>query len=431
MIFLAVSTTALLLTGFSTSDAFHLAIVSSSPSLSSSTTTRLNAESRRDFLQSAVTTAATSIPFLLTPNPSLATAAEEGAAATVATSTSSLSLGGQIELPPLGLGAWSWGDSLFWGYNKKNDDELKQVFDYAIENSPSSVTLLDTAELYGLGRSETLIGQFSEKYQNDPNTKIEVATKFAPYPFRTKPESVLKACEASVKRLGGRPIDLYQIHFPNAYCNAEYWDGLAMAYDKGLVKAVGVSNYGVDAVRACHSALAKRGIQLATNQIQLSLLYRYPIENGLLQACEDLGVKVLSYSPLALGMLTGKYTADSPPSGPRKGVFEKLNTSPDYQNLLSTMKDVAAGHSGSSDDDIIPISQVALNWARAKNTIPIPGARTLSQVQKNYGALSWNLTPQEMKVLDQAAAKVTTFNKPTDTPFPKVDKDTGLIMYDS
>ena len=84
----------------------------------------------------------------------------------------------------------------------------------------------------------------------------------------------------------------------------------------------GVSNCGVEVTRACHDALAKRGIQLATNQIQMSLLYRWPEQNGLLKACDDLGVKVLSYSPLGLGMLTGKYTLEKPPQGPRKVVYE-------------------------------------------------------------------------------------------------------------
>jgi pyridoxine 4-dehydrogenase len=298
---------------------------------------------------------------------------------------------------------------------------LNEVFDYAVENSKSKTTLFDTAEVYGFGRSEKLIGDFSKKYDQN---KIQVATKFAAVPFRTKPDDVVKACEKSVERLG-RPIDLYQIHFPGAWSNAEYWDGLARAYDNGLVKAVGVSNYGVDAVRACHAALAKRGIPLASNQIQMSLLYRYPLENGLSQTCEDLNVKVLSYSPLALGMLTGKYTLDAPPGGPRKAVFQALKQTPDYDNLLAAMKDVASGHGDAS------LSQVALNWGRAKNSIPIPGARTLSQVKQNYGALDWNMSAAEVKALDLSAAKVTTFTKPESVPFPKEDRNTHLHMFDS
>ena len=107
-----------------------------------------------------------------------------------------------------------------------------------------------------------------------------------------------------MKKLNGgkKPIDLYQIHFPNE----EYWDGLAQCYEQGVVKAVGVSNYGVDAVRVVHSKLAERGIPLFSNQIQLSLLYRYPLENGLLNVYKELDMKVLSYCPLGLGIFTGK-----------------------------------------------------------------------------------------------------------------------------
>jgi pyridoxine 4-dehydrogenase len=143
-----------------------------------------------------------------------------------------------------------------------------------------------------------------------------------------------------VNRLGGKPIDLYQIHFPNAYANAEYWDGLTMAYEKGLVKAVGVLNYGVDATLTCHEALAKRGILLATNQIQYNILCRHPETNGLLQTCKDLGVQVLSYSPMALGLLTGKYTAENVKGiqGPCQGIFEKTIGTPEFDNLLSAMK---------------------------------------------------------------------------------------------
>lgn len=304
--------------------------------------------------------------------------------------------------------------------DKKNDDELRQVFDFAVQSTKGPV-LLDTAEIYGLGRSESLIGEFSKAY---PPDKIQVATKFAALPWCTKAQDVVTACEKSLKRLQ-RPIDLYQIHFPNAWSNAAYWDGLALAHEKGLVKAVGVSNYGVDATRACHDALSKRGIPLATNQIQMSLLYRWPLENGLLQACNDLGVKVLSYSPLALGMLTGKYTPDKPPNGPRKKLYEQLITTPDYENLLATMQDVAAKHQNASK------AQVALNWARAKGTVPIPGARTVKQIASNNAALDWNLSKDEEARLDRAAAQVTTFLKPEANPFPKNDKDTGLIMFDS
>ena len=369
------------------------------------------ASTRRDFLERVSTTTAASVAGIAS---GLVLPSEESIAASSGPE-------GSIELPPMGLGAWAWGDSLFWGYNPKEDEELRRVFDFAVANSRTPKTLFDTAELYGLGRSESLLGQFSEECAD----KVQIATKFAALPFRTKASDVVKACQDSYKRLGNRPIDLYQIHFPNAWSNAEYWDGLAMAYDKGLVKAVGVSNYGVDAVRACHASLAKRGIPLASNQIQLSLLYKWPLENGLIDTCKELNVDVLSYSPIALGFLTGKYTEANPPSGPRKALFKQLLTTPDYANLLETMKGISASHPGST------LSQVAINWTRAKGTIPIPGARTVKQVQQNYGALDWTMTPEEVRVLDEASAKVTTFLTPDKGPFPKEDINTKLHMFDS
>lgn len=366
--------------------------------------TTLNAESsRREFVGGA---AATTAAGLRLPSPAAQAAAD---------STQS-----SIKLPPMGLGAWAWGDSVFWKYDKKEDEELRRVFDYAVDKTTSPV-LFDTAELYGFGRSEKLLGEFSKSY---PQDQVQIATKFAAFPFRTKPNDVIKACQASVDRLG-RPISLYQIHFPNAWSNAEYWDGLAQCYEKGLVQSVGVSNYGVDATRACHAALAERGIPLASNQIQLSLLYKWPIENGLLDTCNELGVQVLSYSPLALGFLTGKYNEDNLPSGPRQGLFKQLLSTPDYENLLSTMKLISDKH------DNATLSQVAINWTRAKGTKPIPGARTVKQVQQNYNALSWNLSKEEEAMLDAAAAKATSFLKPEQNPFPKQDINTGLKMYDS
>jgi pyridoxine 4-dehydrogenase len=332
-----------------------------------------------------------------------------------------------LDLPPMGLGCWAWGDSLFWGYNPKNDGDLKTVFDYAVENH--SPVLIDTAEIYGFGRSESLLGQFS---LGVPDDKIVMASKFAALPFRTKPENVLKAAQASVNRQGGKPIDLYQIHFPNSFANEAYWDGMAQAYEKGLIKAVGVSNYGVDALRACHDALAKRGIPLASNQIQYSLLYRFPEQNGLLKACDELGVQVLAYSPLALGLLTGKYTTveevKNTVRGPRQQLFAQTVENPQFRSLLATMEDIAASHS--TNDRTVNLPQVAINYCRSKGTIPIPGARNLRQVQSNYAALEWELTPMDVTKLD-AASDGLAYIDPSASPFPKYDKDTGLKMFDS
>eukprot|EP01082_Thalassiosira_pseudonana_P000031 g207.t1 g207 contig1:497218-498618(-) len=375
-----------------------------------------SSSSRRNFLETSLVTTSSLVAGASLPN--LSNANEE-----VSTLSTDTNLTGAISLPPIGLGAWAWGDSLFWGYNPKNDYDLREVFDYAFN---MNLAFFDTAELYGLGRSEDLIGKFRKDLckTKEEEEKVIVASKFAALPWRTKREDVVKACKASVKRLGGQPIDLYQIHFPNAYANEAYWDGLADAYEQGLVRSVGVSNYGVDAMRACHAKLAERGIKLATNQIQMSLLYRWPIDNGLLDACKELDVKVLSYSPLALGFLTGKYDATHLPSGPRAKTAELLFHDGAYEQLLAMIRNVAENHDA-------PVSQVALNWCIAKGTIPIPGARTINQAKQNLSTLDWKLTAEEERLLDDASSKVTGFITPDKNPFPRVDKDTGLKMYDS
>ena len=355
---------------------------------------------RREALTLATTTAA---GIALPPTPAYATPAKE-----------------KLILPKLGLGAWAWGDTLFWGYDAKKDDELSDVFDYAVSKG---VTFFDTAEVYGLGRSETLLGQFAAK--SPKADSIEVATKFAALPWRTKPGDVLEAAKKSTERLG-RPIDLYQIHFPNAWANEAYWEGLGQCVDQGLVKAAGVSNYGVDAMKACSATLSKYGVPLTSNQIQLSLIYPYALSNGLMDTCKDLGVQVLAYSPLGLGLLTGKFSPDNLPSGPRKLIAEQALSDPGFLSLVGTMREIGTtGHSGASP------AQIALAWCTAKAATVIPGARTVSQAESNIAAANLNLSAEEVRRLDDAAAKVKPVLSPETSPFPKKDVRTGLVMYDS
>lgn len=324
-----------------------------------------------------------------------------------------------LSIPPFGVGAWAWGDTLFWGYDQKKDGDLSEVFDYCVDNG---VTFFDTAEVYGLGRSEQLLGQFCKS--NAKAKDVTIATKFAALPWRTKASDVIDAARRSTDRLG-RPIDLYQIHFPSPWANEKYWDGLGQAVDEGLVRAAGVSNYGVDALRACHEKLRSRGVKLQTNQIQLSLLYPYALSNGLKAACDELGVNVLSYSPLALGLLTGKYTAERLPSGPRKGLAEKYFADPAFGELTAAMAEVGRKSGGANP------AQVALAWCIAKGTTPIPGARTLSQAQNNLGARSVKLTAADVATLDAKAAAIKPVLSPAMAPFPKEDIQTHLRMFDS
>jgi pyridoxine 4-dehydrogenase len=138
---------------------------------------------------------------------------------------------------------------------------------------------------------------------------------------------------------------------------------------------------------------------------------------------------VLSYSPLALGLLTGKYAnADDfrTVSGPRRALFEKNVADPQFSEILKAMRDVADGHVESK----ATVAQVAINWCIAKGTIPIPGARTLRQVKSNYGSLDWKMNDEEVKFLDKISRGYSYIDVGA-SPFPRVDKDTGLVMFDS
>lgn len=308
----------------------------------------------------------------------------------------------------LGIGTWAWGDSLYWKYDPKEDVGLQETFDYCLKEG--GVNLFDTAEVYGFGRSELLLGRFNRQIK-DCYSPISpyLATKFAPLPWRIGADSVLGACQDSLDRMGVDSMDLYQIHWPGVWQNKEYWDGIARCYDKGLIKAVGVSNYGPEALKSVHKFLDDRGVPLSTNQIQFSLLSRSAETSGLLRTASDLGVSILAYSPLAQGVLTGKFDLSNLPKGPRASTVKKVL--PKTEALLSTMRNMALKKSEETGFEV-SMAQIALNWCIAKGTIPIPGARSKTQAISNCNALKWSLSIEDVTLLD-VQARSTGVEMPT------------------
>lgn len=300
-----------------------------------------------------------------------------------------------IQVPPLGIGTWQWGDRMLWDYGKGGytDADLRAAFDAALA---AGVAFFDTAEAYGNGRSETLLGQFvRESGQN-----VTVATKFMPYPWRLHCSRLLAALRRSLKRLGLPRVDLYQVHFPSPPLPVEEWaEGLAEAVAAGLTRAVGVSNFSAAQMGRAFNTLAARGVPLASNQIEYSLLHREPERNGQLQTARDLGVTIIAYSPLAKGILTGKYTPENPPPGMRRRLYNRQRLQ-QVQPLIALMREIGAAHGDKSP------AQVALNWTICKGAIPIPGAKNARQLQSNLGALGWRLTDEEVAALDEASARV-------------------------
>ncbi|BAZ80573.1 aldo/keto reductase [Sphaerospermopsis kisseleviana CS-549] len=297
-----------------------------------------------------------------------------------------------LTVPPLCLGTWAWGDKLFWNYGDNyGEEQLQAAFTTAVD---AGVTFFDTAEVYGLGLSEQFLGKFIKQ----TSQKVQIATKFGPLPWRWDGKSVSEALTESLKRLQLERIELYQVHWPFTFFLSQetLMNTLADEVQKGRIGAIGVSNYSASEMRNVHKILSARGIPLAVNQVRYSLLTRQIESNEILQTARELGVTILAYSPLAQGLLTGKYTTSYKPTGARsidpRFSQDGLNK---IAPVLSLLQKIGNKY------DRTP-AQVALNWLIAQgNVIPIAGVKNPEQVKQNVGALGWNMTKDEFDEIDQ------------------------------
>jgi aryl-alcohol dehydrogenase-like predicted oxidoreductase len=291
------------------------------------------------------------------------------------------------------VGTWQWGDRRVWGYGTGyTDADLRAAFDAAIAGG---INFFDSAEIYGGGRSETLLGHFVRESGQD----VVVASKYMPWPWRLTNTSFMDALRHSLDRLGMERLDLYYIHWPLYLWPGRLEsvaDSLARAVEAGLVRSAGVSNHSVKQMRRVARVLKARNIPLACNQVRFNLLDRKPERNGVLEACRKMGVTLVAYSPLAQGLLSGKYTPENPPPWTR-GLTSRRKLAA-IRPLLTVMREIGEAHGGKSN------TQVALNWLICKGAVPIPGAKNAHQAEQNAGALGWRLTDDEIKQLDQASA---------------------------
>jgi len=294
----------------------------------------------------------------------------------------------------MGVGAWAWGDKIIWNYGGSySNEDVRGAFDISLEKG---VRLVDTAEVYGRGRSERLIGEFLKETE----VPVLLATKFMPFPWRFRKKALLRSLRRSLERLDVESVDLYQIHWPIPPISIETWmNELASAVQEGLTRTVGVSNYDQSQMLQAYSALARHDIPLASNQVEYHLLDRRVEKNGLLARCHELDIRLIAYSPLGMGLLTGKYTVDSPPPGMRGRRFSRIL--PKLPPLLKLMTQIGQDHGGKSN------AQIALNWLICKGTMPIPGAKNAKQAEANAGALGWRLTEDQVAALDEASKEFT------------------------
>ncbi len=287
------------------------------------------------------------------------------------------------EVRPLGVGTNSWNERTFEG--------AREAFSASLD---AGITLIDTAEVYGRGESERVIGRLL----SESGRSAAVATKFAPLPLRLSEGSLRRALAASLGRLELASVDLYQVHWPFTFVRIEtLMRRLAREVAAGRVRGVGVSNYGATQMRRAHAALAEAGIPLVSNQVNYSLLHRAPETNGVLDACRELGTTLIAYTPLASGALTGKYRPDGRrPTGVRRhmGAFRNLEQ---VMPVVEELGKIGREHDRSA-------AQVALNWlARQDGVLPIPGAKDAHQATENARSIDFEIGDDEAARLDQVS----------------------------
>lgn len=306
---------------------------------------------------------------------------------------------------PLGVGTWAWGDQRTWGVGTYDTSTTEDTIGEAFRRSlDAGVGLFDTAEVYGSGESERILGRLlSLSTAHDPTVRdrVLIATKFWPAPWKLNVGVALRqALEASLGRLGIPFVDLYQIHGPISLRSAgALAEALAVVVDAGLARAVGVSNYSIRETTRMHRELAERGVPLASNQVEFSLLRRRPETTGLLRCCNDLGVVPIAYSPIGQGRLTGKYSATNPPPKGRNFSAHPMGA---VDRVVAVLREIGTAH-----EDRTP-SEVALRWIIDKGVVPIPGAKNARQAADNAGALGWRLEQAEIDALDAVALDGTS-----------------------
>jgi aryl-alcohol dehydrogenase-like predicted oxidoreductase len=300
----------------------------------------------------------------------------------------------------IGLGTWQFG-SREWGYGQSYAaHEAHAIVRRAVD---LGVTLFDTAEIYGFGRSERILGQAL----GEDRESVFLATKL--FPLLPVAPVVEQRAVASANRLGVRRLDLYQVHQPNPVIrDGMIMRGMRALQRVGLVGEVGVSNYPLDRWQAAEQALGRR---VLSNQVRYSLIDRSP-EQELLPFAESTGHLVIAYSPLAQGLLSGNYHRGRRPANRLRATSplflpENLDRASD---LIATLREVAGAHAATP-------AQIALAWViRHPAVVAIPGASSVGQLESNVAAADIDLTEDQYRALRDAAGRFRPVTGPAVLP---------------
>jgi len=307
-----------------------------------------------------------------------------------------------IEVSPIGLGMMEFagGGGLMGFAFPKIDQKTKNATVQA--GLDGGVNWFDTAELYGGGVSEASLAT-ALKVAGKMDDEIVIATKWWPL-FRTA-RNIPKTIDERLRFLYGYSISNYMVHQPISFSSPEAeMDEMAKLVETGKIHSVGVSNFNAERMRRAHRQLQRRGLPLAINQVRYSLLDRAIEDNGTLETAKELGVTIISYTPLESGLLTGKYhknpelLAKKPPFW-RARIRRSLEKS---RKLISTLEEIGEKYNATP-------AQVALNWiihSQGEVVVTIPGVTNPKQAEENAGAMVFKLTDGEIAQLSDLSRSI-------------------------
>jgi len=303
---------------------------------------------------------------------------------------------GDLRFSVIGLGTWQFG-SREWGYGARYATEVAPaIVRRAVE---LGVTLVDTAEIYGFGQSERIVGRAIAGHRE----AVVVATKLVPVlPLAAVVDWQVRG---SLRRLRVEAIDLYQVHFPNPLVTPRStMVPLRSLVEQGVVRHVGVSNHSLGRWQASERGI---GRPILTNQVRFSLAAPLP-RWELVPYAREAGRLLIAYSPLGQGLLSGRHApGDVPPADVRRrsSLFRPRSLRV-VERLLDTLREVAAAHAATP-------AQVALAWLIAQGpVVAIPGARTVAQLEENVAAAELELSGPELERLTAASTRFQAALRP-------------------
>ena len=302
-----------------------------------------------------------------------------------------------IEITPIGLGVMQFSGSRGFFRGIMPDlppEQMNAVIKTALNGG---INWFDTAEIYGRGRSERGLAN-GLKAAGAQDDAVVIGTKW--FPIFRRASNIPQTIDDRIHFLDGYTIDLYMIHQPWGFSSPETeMDAMADLVEDRKIRSVGVSNFNLAHMQRAQAALEKRGLPLAVNQVQYSLLNRKIETNGVLDAARETGITIVAWSPLASGLLSGKFhknpeLLDQTPYFRRLMLRRRLERSLPTVNLL---EEIAARY------EVTP-GQVALNWLinfQGETVVAIPGASKVQQAEENAGAMKFRLSDEELTRLDK------------------------------